>query len=402
MGAVLFWLLATGVAFAAETTLTPVQQLQRGPVLAFDCLSCHASVADGKIPGITFSHGSHMPYACTACHPRFPHSKGKTEKPDMKVCWNCHALRHGPQGIIAKGDCAKCHTIERAKRRPKDHITSWAGTPHVAPGRAELSTKCMMCHTQAECDVCHDAKRVSWETTATFTYDPGVGCLACHAAELARLPSPLNVGELDASAHRDVTCPKCHPDFRYDDKPAATKLWNVNAGMSCSTSCHDHDKESAIWRVSTHGTKLLSGADLDAASCGGCHGGHAIERLKTEAAKLRLRQSGQRMCVDGCHTHDARYASYNDWWHGAAYKSGAGDAPACWSCHDAHDARAANDPKSSVHPEQLAKACGQDGCHVGATETFAAQGRALPHGEVKVKAENPLAVMRARILPGGR
>ena len=320
----------------------------------------------------------------------------------MKVCWNCHALRHGPQGIIAKGECSKCHTIERAKRRPKDHIAGWAGTPHVAPGRAELSTKCMMCHTRAECDTCHDAERVSWETTATFSYDAGNGCLACHNAPLPRRPAALNVAQLDASAHRDVTCPKCHTDFRYDNTAPATKLWNVNAGLACSTSCHDHDKQTAIWRDSTHGTKLLSGANLEAASCGGCHGGHTIQRLKTEEAKAQLHQAGQAVCVDGCHVHEAAYAAYNDWWHGAAYKSGAADAPACWSCHDAHNVRAAGDPKSTIHPKQLANSCGREGCHVDVTETFAAQGRGLPHGQVKLKAENPLAVLRAAIVPGGR
>jgi hypothetical protein len=397
----LVWSFGMSSAFAAEATPTAVQQLQRGPLLAFTCTDCHASLVStttvSAVKGVKFSHGAHMTYDCTACHARFPHTTAGTERPLMASCYSCHGLRHGPQGIVAGAECAKCHIKPRAQLVPVDHlVTGYAGKGHVAPSKALLRTSCMLCHTQAQCDACHIKTKVSWETTLSYTYDAGNSCLACHKSQLPRLLAPVTASTLDSSAHRDLTCGQCHPDFRYDDVKYATPLWNVNAGLACgATGCHD--KQQLLWAGSVHGTAVLSGKDYTAATCGGCHGGHDIERLKTDAAKLRLRLSGESMCVGRCHTHEAAYVSYNDWWHGAAYKLGAPDAPACWTCHGAHETVALKDPKSMTGAEKLPATCGQTGCHAGTTESFVEPWRTLAHGRGAATTANPLAAFKARI-----
>lgn len=403
-----FWASMVATAYAAETTPTAVQQLQRGPLLAFTCTDCHASLAStttvGAVAGVRFSHGSHLTYDCSSCHPRFPHTKAGTERPKMASCFSCHGLRHGPQGIIAAPDCAKCHIKPRAQLIPKDHLVAdYKGKGHVAPSKAMLRTNCMLCHTKSQCDTCHfkATPRVSWETTLTYTYDAGNSCLSCHKSELPRLAAPVTASTLDSSAHRTLTCGQCHPDFRYDDAKATTPLWNVNAGLACGAKgCHD--KQQAAWIKSVHATAVVSGKDLTAATCGGCHGGHDIERLKTDAAKKRLRLSGEQMCVARCHTHEAAYASYNDWWHGAAYKAGNADAPACWTCHGAHETLALKDPASMTSPEKIASTCGQKGCHPGSGEGFAEQGRILSHGRIKVTTANPVIALKARLFGSDR
>ena len=395
------WALGVSSAYAAETTPTAVQQLQRGPLLAFTCTDCHASLAAtttvSGIKGVNFSHGAHLSYDCTACHPRFPHTKAGTDRPVMAACFSCHGLRHGPQGIIAGYDCSKCHTKPRSQLIPKDHLVpGFNGKGHVAAAKAQLRSSCMMCHTQAQCDTCHAKTNVSWETTLSYTFDAGTSCLACHKSELPRLTAPVTASTLDSSAHRTLSCVQCHTDFRHDDVAPATALWNVNAGLSCGApDCHP--KEQAAWAVSVHGTAVLSGKDMTAATCGGCHGGHDIERLDTAAAKTRLRLAGQQMCVGSCHTHEAAYVSFSDWWHGAPYKAGAADAPACWTCHGAHDVLALKDPASLTSPEKLPSTCGQPGCHVGASESFAEQWRTLPHGRVAATTANPLVALQASL-----
>jgi hypothetical protein len=407
LATVLLWALGLSTAFAAEATPTVVQQLQRGPLLAINCNDCHASLVNtttvSAVAGVRFSHGAHMTYDCTACHPRFPHSKAGTERPVMAACFSCHGLRHGPQGVIAGGECTKCHILPRSQIvLPADHrAAGFNGKGHVAPAKAGLRTSCMLCHTQAQCDACHFKTNVSWVTTMPYTYDPGNACLACHKSELPRLAAPVTASTLDSSAHRTVTCGQCHPDFKYDDTASAFKLWNLNAGLSCGAQgCHP--KEKAVWAMSVHGTAVLSGTDLTAATCGGCHGGHNIERLKTDAAKLRLRLSGQQMCVGSCHAHEAAYVSYSDWWHGAAYKDGAVDAPACWTCHGAHETVALKDPASMTSPEKLPSTCGQSGCHSGATEAFVETWRTLVHGRPAATTANPLVAVKARLFGGGR
>jgi hypothetical protein len=393
-----FWALAVAPATAAETTPTVIQQLQRGPFLSFTCGDCHATISDNLRPNHIFSHGAHMTYDCTACHPRFPHDPTGTERPKMASCFACHGLRHGPQGIIAPADCTKCHTLPRAQLIPLDHVTGYAGKPHVIPGQTQFRTSCMMCHTKAQCDACHAASKpvVSWDTTLSPTYDPGNACLACHKSDLPRLAAPVTASALDSSAHRSLGCTQCHPDFRYDGGTNATKLWSANAGLACgAVGCHP--KENAQWAASIHATTSSSG--VPAASCGGCHGGHNIERLKTQAAKDRLHLAGQQVCVGTCHTHQAAYASYSDYYHGAAYKQGAIDAPACWTCHGGHSVLALKDPKSMTSPEKLPSTCGQVGCHGGSTELFVESGRKMIHGLVAAKADNPLAAFRASIFP---
>lgn len=403
MGAALVWLLATGTALAAETAAQQVLALQKAPVFPLSCAPCHAEIKDNKLPGINFSHASHISYQCAACHTRFPHQPEGTTVPKMPTCWTCHNLRHGPQGIMAKAQCEKCHNNTKSvKLRPASHIVGWKGKPHVAPAEAQLSTTCMMCHTRAQCDACHAKTNISWETTQSWGYDPGNGCLSCHGSDLPRLAAPVTASGLDGSAHRAVTCPKCHPDFRYDETRGQTKLWKVNAGLSCA-DCHsqrisEFPTSTAVmdWRASIHGSWVLAGK-LKAPTCAGCHGGHAIERTKTQAAKDRVRLSGDQMCGRGTDCHAASYDSYNDWWHGAAYKKGSLDAPACWSCHPAHTVRVGTDPKSSVNAEQLGKTCGVEGCHIGTSEGFAAAWRSLPHGRPAVEATNALNVLKTRL-----
>ena len=392
-------------AAPATTTVAPtvVQQLQQGPLLAFTCDDCHAKVSDTLIPGLIFSHGAHMTFDCTACHPRFPHQRGGTDVPTMAACFNCHGLHHGPQGIIANvnADCTTCHDKPRAQHLPLDHTATYSGAAHVAAANADLNS-CWLCHTKDQCDACHVAQNApSWVTTAALTYSSGQGCIACHGQQLPRLTAPVTASNLDSSAHRGVACASCHPDFRYDTKTAGSKIWQVNAGLSCGQAgCHP--KEYSVWSQSVHGTAVLSGSDMNAATCGGCHGGHDIMRLDTQAAKTALYLSGTTMCDGACHTHQAAVISYADWWHGSAYKQGSLDAPACWTCHGAHDTKALKDPASATSPENLAKTCGQPGCHQGATEAFVESSRTLPHGRPADNTANPVVAFKTNLFSGGR
>ena len=364
-----------------------------GSVVPLHCQACHASIADDKLPNVNFSHAAHIIYSCSACHTSFPHRPEGTTIPGMKDCWNCHALRHGPQGIMAKAECTKCHKRFDAKAKPKTHIADWAQKPHVQPGRDQLRTLCMMCHTRSSCDKCHIEKRIYWRPDVdSWTFDPGNGCMACHASDLPRLEAP--VSGIEASAHRGTTCQKCHPDFKYDDSLNATKLWKVNAGLACE-KCHNKEKKlKAPYAGSIHQQRIAE-KDYTSATCSSCHGGHDIESvestLSTKASAVRRQLSGEKMCA-GC--HPSAWRSYNDWWHGAAYKRGAVDAPACWDCHKAHDVLLKDDPKSTMKGVTLAKTCGgefaknQKGCHEGSKEDFSEAGRSMIHGAVKEKDDN--------------
>ena len=360
------------------------------PVVASACKVCHGRIAEVDSEMIDFTHATHIVYACSSCHLSYPHTPAGTETPDMEACWNCHGLRHGPMGLIAGEDCAKCHGDRTDTIRPASHVDDWADTPHVEPAEERLRTECAMCHTRAECDTCHDQTGVDWDS-ASLTYDVGDGCLACHGnPELMKAsrgqPESYYVSGIERSAHRDTTCVECHVDFNYTDQASGTPLWRINVGLACE-GCHDDEEHGHIvaqYRESIHG-QLISEGTYTSATCASCHGGHDIARLDTDAARRELHFASQQMC-GGCHS--AEWNSYDDYYHGRAYKRGAASSPACWDCHGSHEVLQLADPASMMYPVGAVTTCGS--CHPGSDEAFIEHAADLIHGRATAVIENPL------------
>jgi len=386
------------------------QQLQDTPVYKDACTkTCHGNIARTKnySSSITFRHGYHQLVACSACHPRFPHRPDATiERPQMKGCFDCHGVRHGPMGLIASDKCEDCHVTSVERLRPAFHTFGWAGKEHVAPAEKRFNTECAMCHKPESCTECHDDEGVVW-APASWDYNAGDGCLACHGTSLTKSSGvgtkSYEVSGLNASAHPDVTCQECHPDYRYDDKPPVSPVWTINAGEACA-GCHKDQKEKNLSAVvpayddSIH-SKAIGDGNVDSATCGSCHGGHYIYRLDTELAKQRMHMSSYRVCAR-CKQHGDEYDTYDDYYHGRAYKEGAPDAPACWDCHNSHKILPKADPQSSVNPANVGVTCGKEGCHQGSNEQFGAAAASLIHSKAQTTQDNPLLRLIARITGG--
>lgn len=386
--------------------------LATGPVFKQKCQNklCHptllsADARRGKVSEIIFSHGIHMgQFDCSACHTRFPHQAGgEPEKPTMKQCFSCHGLRHGPMGIVAYDACEACHRTRREDLRPSFHTADWAAKPHVAPSLAELQTRCMMCHDGRFCDDCHVEEYVRWEpeAPATYTYDPGYSCTSCHEQPSLVRTGPSGVQSfaisgLSESAHADLSCVKCHSDFKYDDTKDASADWTVNAGLACM-NCHDHESQAGAYKKSVHwaGTQKVRGlvaGNAQMANCGSCHGGHDIMSLDSQIASAALHASALEVCA---RCHEDYYASYNDYYHGAAYKKGTPDAPACWDCHDAHGTLPSADQSSSVSAGNLPGTCAGGlspnmRCHRDTSEKFVANAKDLIHKKPETAENNPI------------
>lgn len=382
------------VAGAIETVTVADEQLTvtvGGTVFAEKCDPCHGNIAATKnfASSIIFKHGYHQLVQCSACHTRFPHRPEGTERPTMKSCFNCHGVRHGGMGLIATDECTKCHVEPRTlDTKPAFHTSDWAQKPHVAPSQKELNTKCMMCHDGPFCDDCHIRDDINWTPGTGYNYDPGDGCLGCHGSDALMktsggVPKSFQVTGVFDSAHQDTTCQQCHIDYKYEDTANPTKLWNVNAGYACS-SCKDHKEANTAYQKSVHAEQIDKG-NYKSATCASCHGGHYIQRLDTDLAKATMHASSYRVCA---RCHREQYDSYNDYYHGAAYKEGAPDAPACWQCHGSHEVQPASDPDSMVYSKNLSKTC--EACHRRSEESFANAAGQLIHQKVKAVEQNPL------------
>ncbi|PKQ15035.1 MAG: hypothetical protein CVT67_11225 [Actinobacteria bacterium HGW-Actinobacteria-7] len=414
--------LGAAAAFAADVPEQPsfeqlFQQLQNSPVYKDACTkTCHGSIAktENYASAIKFQHGYHQLVACDSCHPRFPHRADTTiERPSMKGCFDCHGVRHGPMGVIASGECVDCHVTPRERLRPAFHTFGWAGVEHVAPANKEFNTKCAMCHQPASCNECHDREGIKW-APASWDYDAGDGCLACHGEagltkQSAAGMKSFQVTGLTDSAHTDLSCQDCHQDYRYDDKTMPSQLWTVNAGQACA-SCHSAQKDNknlseadrtrlsapvAAYNQSKH-AEAISQGNYDAATCGSCHGGHFIARTDNDAAKQRLHMSSYRVCAR-CKQHGTNYDTYDDYYHGKAYKAGAADAPACWDCHGSHKILPAASKESSVNAANVGATCGRPGCHSGSSEKFGAAAADLIHTKVAEQEANPLRKLIAKL-----
>ncbi|HEY5548486.1 MAG TPA: hypothetical protein VIL17_02690 [Coriobacteriia bacterium] len=228
------------------------------------------------------------------------------------------------------------------------------------------------------------------------------GCLVCHGDRnlvVAKGDSTKSfwVDEVayNHSAHATVVCTGCHIDYGYKSPHGQTTGdWRSIAKQSCK-NCHPDQFRD--WSLGGHAVTPTADKKPDpkAASkplCGDCHGGHDMAVLKNNPeAKRQIRETAQQMCGrEGCHAD--YWANYSDYYHGAAYKTGAQDAPTCWDCHGTHTVLKSTDRFSPTNTDNLgaANSCGSPGCHSGAGSAYASYAPMI-HGRAKIAAENPIA-----------
>jgi hypothetical protein len=238
------------------------------------------------------------------------------------------------------------------------------------------------------------------------------GCLVCHGDKnlvVAQGDSTVSywIDEvaIAKSAHSTITCTGCHIDYGYKAPHGAVggPDWKAVAKQSCK-NCHA--QQYADWNAGAHAIRPVGIGEPDpkAASkplCGDCHGSHFMAVLKDNpAAKAEIAKTAEKMCGSaGCHPD--YWANFNDYYHGAAYKTGAPDAPSCWACHGTHKILVSTDRTAPTNAENLgdADSCGAVGCHQGAGPELAAY-VPLIHGRDKLTESNPIVAFFSSIFGG--
>lgn len=234
------------------------------------------------------------------------------------------------------------------------------------------------------------------------------GCLVCHGDPnlvVAKGDSThsywIDEQAYGGSAHAGIVCTACHLDYGYSTPHGQSDAdWRSVAKQACK-NCHE--KEYNDWNLGAHAiTPAGIGVPDPNASrkptCGDCHGSHDIQRLKNNpAGRAALRASAQQMCGrSGCHAD--YFANWNDYYHGAAYKKGATDAPSCWTCHGAHLVLKSSDKDAPMNTANLGgtNACGTPGCHQGAGPGYASYAPMI-HGRDKAVSANPIVRFLASV-----
>lgn len=251
-----------------------------------------------------------------------------------------------------------------------------------------------------------------YELDFTLPTDAKSGCLVCHGdPALVRIRDGvvrsyfIDPETISSSAHADQQCVGCHVDFTYK-APHGKEDWKVVAKSACR-NCHDEQSLAVGRGVHRASTTTATAGAASAASrettpapplCGDCHGSHDITLLTTDtpearAGKRALHANGWQICG---RCHEEYWDNYADYYHGAAYKRGAPDAPACWDCHGWHDILPSSERGSRVNERHLVETCGQSGCHVGVDEHYV-EYAVFIHGREAIASKNPIQVWLRRI-----
>lgn len=214
----------------------------------------------------------------------------------------------------------------------------------------------------------------------------GETCGSCHGAGQPAPPGVHTIrpiaaytGSVHAAAAargiHGASCSDCHSahaPLRASDP--ASSIHRSNVPGTCATC---HAEITALFERSIHGLAAAAGVQ-DSPVCTDCHGEHRILAVAAEGSPVSATNIPIRVCGP-CHSdlqlgekydlEAAQVPSYEESFHGLASRGGVTRVANCASCHGVHDILPSSDPRSHIHPDNLATTCGQ--CHLGAGTRFA-------------------------------
>lgn len=275
--------------------------------------------------------------------------------------------------VAAMEKCLICHG--------KKDLTKTEETGRIVSLYVDLDTLHNSVHRQKECTNCHfDIVEIPHKVVKK------VNCRRCHySGNTVGAPDGEMYDQYEHSVHgmevikgneNAPVCQDCHGNHSiiHHDSTDSKFYWQ-NIPNTCG-KCHI--EIYATYRESVHGVAVASGIK-DSPVCSDCHGEHNILRHEMSESKVstfNISQTcsechGEKGVVNKYGIKTDRMATYERSFHGVAQKMENRMVANCASCHDYHDIRAENDPKSSVHPDNIPTTCGKEGCHPGVTAQFA-------------------------------
>ncbi len=207
---------------------------------------------------------------------------------------------------------------------------------------------------------------VALAATPSFAQEDA-DCLKCHgdpaakpATEGGKAPPQVDLAAMKTSPHAKQQCTNCHQDLDGAELPHK----KVADPVDCAVC---HDKEGQAHAKSLHGKALAKG-DKMAPYCFDCHGGHAVKPPKDPTSPTnhmnipqtcgKCHHEGSPVSRSHAIPQDRILENYSEGMHGEGlYKKGLAVTAVCTTCHTSHDILPHDDPKSSIHRDNIAKTC---------------------------------------------
>lgn len=350
VGFVLCFCLLTCRDLSAQISLPDEKTAAEAGIDNDSCFVCHADQAEAHfVDAGRFAHSSHGKHLCVSCHTDIQESPHDTPLKPVN-CRSCHAIEsevylesdHGiatSQGISQAASCQNCHGEAHYLLNPRDKDSSVF--------RANIPQTCGQCHSNAA----KMKNSLLKQQDPVLAYHENVHGLALKGGNLAA-----------------AVCTDCHGshDLHRATNPQSKLFWQ-NIPKTCG-KCHENVLNT--YMRSIHAQAMIKG-ERDAPVCTDCHGEHAIEAVKQAGSKvfsLRVPETcGQCHGIERINTKYSlpKYVmeTYMDSFHGLSSQMGSVTAANCASCHGFHDILPHTDARSSTHPDNLPKTCGQ--CHAG-------------------------------------
>ncbi|OGF53359.1 MAG: hypothetical protein A2Z21_07940 [Candidatus Fraserbacteria bacterium RBG_16_55_9] len=211
-----------------------------------------------------------------------------------------------------------------------------------------------------------------------------IHCLQCHyqgnvvGAPITERPEKYKESvHGKALQHGNPDAPDCRNCHGVHDARAPydslSTVYRMNIPKTCGRC---HLDVYTVYLESVHGVAVTRGVP-EAAVCSDCHREHDL--LSPQDPRSSLYPMNVAGTCATCHANEElmhqvgisaeQVEAFKENFHGIALEFGVLRVARCTSCHEYHLILPSDDPRSSVHPENLAQTCGQ--CHPNATDNVA-------------------------------
>ncbi len=364
----------------------------RGDPLAPRCRDCHGAheILPVDAPGSAVGP-LRVPFVCGTCHREGAPVQRQRAIHQDHIIENYTESIHGEgllrKGLVVSATCASCHSAHQILPHTDARSTI---------SRTNIAATCTKCHAEIEavhrkiirgelwekevhvlpaCVDCHQPHKAR-----KVFYDQGMAdrdCLVCHRAAEIKASNDgrslhVDAADLAESRHAKVACSQCHTGVNPSSRRPCESLTEP---VDCSVC---HAEVVGQYRESVHG-RLFADGDPNAPTCLECHGTHRVYGKRDPQSRTfptrvpdlcaRCHREGERAAVRYRGKEHEIVEHYTQSIHGKGLlKSGLVVTAMCTDCHTAHGELPGDDPRSTVHRDNIPDTCGR--CHHGIQEQF--------------------------------